>query len=397
MLLIPLVFLLFINAVGFLPGEIHLEVKRSLSHSKVFESEDIEVVLKLKNTGKKISFLEIYDTLPDKVGIERGSNYSALYLKENEEIEIRYTVNCPIRGRYRIGPLKTRVRDFFGLFYKEKVFDNPFEVTVIPRIEEIGEIMVKPRKGLLPGVIRSHKRGIGTEFFGIREYMPGDVFKRINWKASARWNRLRVNEYELECTTDVVIILDARDTESIGSLVDNPLKYGVTAAVSLASYLLKRRDRVGLIIYGESTYHMKWVYPETGEKQLYKIIDELIQIKSTGDSCFAAAIDTAITHLLPKKSMLILISSLEGDFSITSTVEDLVARGFDVLIISPSAIDIERMLHPEEENYEIAHRVLTLGRKNLIFQLQQCGARVINWDPKIPLAVSLKEAERSRH
>ncbi|GAG07030.1 unnamed protein product, partial [marine sediment metagenome] len=217
----------------------------------------------LQNKGRSIHFLEIYDLLPDKVTIEKNSNYSILSLKEDEEITIKYEITCPIRGHYLIGPPQFRIRDYLGMFYKEKISDVSSDLTVIPQIEEISAISVKGKVNPYPGIMQTKRSGIGTEFFGIREYIPGDTFKRINWKSFARWNNLMVNEYELESTTDAIIILDARDIQNIGTITKNPLEYGIKAAVAVASHFLKRRDRVGLIVYGKSEGKLKWIYPES--------------------------------------------------------------------------------------------------------------------------------------
>ena len=390
----PFIILLFTGVLFFYGRDIEIEAIRSVSNVKVFENDNVEVTLKLKNKGATIGFLELYDTLPDKVGIEKGSNYSALNLKKDEEISLKYEISCPLRGHYLLGPLRLRVRDYLGMFYKETIIENAFDLTVIPSIEEIGDIAVKAKANLYPGIMQTKQSGTGTEFFGLRTYTSGDTFKRINWKSFARWNSLMVNEYELESTTDVIILLDARSIQTIGTIKHNPLEYGIKGATSIASHFLKRRDRVGLIVYGKSEGQLRWVYPESGKKQLYKLIGELVEIQADGHFPLNAAIDTAVTYMLPKKSLIILISSLEGDWSIPGAVERLLALGFNIMVLSPSPADIEYSLCKADVNSKLAYRILSLDRKNSITKLQNKGARVVDWNPTMPLAISLKEVER---
>jgi uncharacterized protein (DUF58 family) len=394
--LIPFIVLLFIGVLSFYNKDVDIDIKRDLSHGKIFEDDQLTVILTIKNKGKSISFLEAYDSLPSKVLVENGSNYSVLSLKKSEVAKIRYKITCPIRGHYYVGPLHVRVRDFLGLFYKEKIIENSVELTVIPRMEEINDMPVRSGKGMYPGIVHSHFAGIGTEFYGLREYTPNDAFRRINWMASARWNHLMVNEYERESIADAVIILDAREIQNAGSLKYNTLEYSIKAAVSISSYFLKQRDRVGLIVYGETKGNLRWLYPESGKKQLYKIVEELVEVRATGESCLENAIDTAIGYMLPEKSVLVLISSLESDLSIPPSVETLIARGFDVLIVSPSIVELERMLQPDEQSYELAHRILNFERGVFINRLQQSGAKVIDWNPLVPLSVSFEGVKRSR-
>ncbi len=280
------------------------------------------------------------------------------------------------------------------MFFKEKIYDFSSDLTVIPQIEEISAISVRGKANPYPGIMQTKQSGIGTEFFGVRRYNSGDTFKRINWKSFARWNHLMVNEYELESTTDVIIILDAREKQNIGTITKNPLEYSIKAAVAVASHFLKRRDRVGLIVYGKSEGKLKWIYPESGKKQLYKILRELVEVQSKGDFLFHGVVNIAMTHMLPKKSLVFLISSLEQDMTIPKAVETLIARSFNVIILSPSPVDIEHALNPENPYYQVAWRILSFERTVFLSKLRNTGARVVDWNPTIPLAASLKEVER---
>jgi uncharacterized protein (DUF58 family) len=280
------------------------------------------------------------------------------------------------------------------MFYKEKIIDVPYDLTVIPQIEEISDISVQSKINPFPGIMQTKRAGIGTEFFGVRRYISGDTYKEINWKSSARWNHLMVNEYEIENTTDVIIILDSRSNQRRGTLISNPLEYGIKAAVATASHFLKNRDRVGLIIYGAMDGKLAWIYPDSGKKQLYKIINEIVTIQAYDNFLFTGVVNTAVAHMLPKKSLIILISSLENDPSITKAVETLIARNHKVLIISPSTISIESALNPLDNNHQLARRILTFERVILLSTLRNMGIQVVDWDTTIPFAASLKEVER---
>ena len=390
----PLFILLFIGVLLFHERDVNIDVSHNLSNTRIFEDNTVEVSIHLHNKGKNIRFLEIFDKLPERVQIEKNSNYSILSLKENEEITIKYEISCPIRGHYIIGPLHLRIKDYLGMFYKEIISDISSDLTVIPQIEEIGAISVKGKANPYPGIMQAKRSGIGMEFFGVRKYTSGDTFKRINWKSYARLNHLMVNEYELESTTDVIIFLDARNNQNIGTITKNPLEYSIKAAIAVASHFLKRRDRVGLIVYGKTEGKLKWIFPESGKKQLYKILKELVEVQSQGEFLFNGAVNIAMSHMLPKKSLIILISSLDQDTTIPKTVETILARNYNIIILSPSSIDIEYSLSPENSYYQVAGRILSFERSIFLSKLRNIGARVVDWNPTKPLAASLKEVER---
>jgi hypothetical protein len=98
--------------------------------------------------------------------------------------------------------------------------------------------------------------------------------------------------------------------------------------------------------------------------------------------------------MLPKKALIIFISSLEGDWSIPKAIEDLVSRGFNVIVLSPSPVDIEYSFQKTDKHHDLAKRILSLERKNFLSRLRHTGARVVDWNPTIPLGASLKEVEK---
>jgi len=85
---------------------------------------------------------------------------------------------------------------------------------------------------------------------------------------------------------------------------------------------------------------------------------------------------------------------LERDQSIPYAIQNLVAQNFNVIVLSPSPIDIEYSLGPGDINYQVADRILSFERSVFISKLRNTGARVVDWNPTMPLAVSLKEVER---
>jgi uncharacterized protein (DUF58 family) len=394
--IIPLLIFLFAGVVSFYGKDIHVSIERIVSNVKVFENDEVEIILNIRNLGENIPYIELYDRVPKKTKIVEGTNFHVLDLKKNDEVQIRYKIFCPLRGRFVMGPVYLRVNGFLGMFFKEKEIETPTSITVIPKTEKVTNVSLKSKPTIFPGVMQVKHAGIGTEFYGIRKYTTGDTFKRINWKTFARYRDLMVNQYELERTKDVIIIVDSRGAEGIGSLKHSPLEYSIRAAVALAQQYLKRRDRVGLIAYGPSDGYLKWIYPESGKKQLYKIIEELVSLQPFGDFPFSGAVYRSVTHLIPKKSLVILISSLENDWSISKGVEQLVAYDFNLLIISPSPFAIEYSMETPDKNTQLAYRILKFERENYIGEIRELGAKVIDWNPTLPLSVSLQEVEKLR-
>src|SRR5437016_13423600 len=93
-------------------------------------------------------------------------------------------------------------------------------------------------------------RGEGSEFYGIREYHPGDPLRRVHWRSSARMGRLAVVEYEHDVSVDLTLVLDARRGSDVGFGSETALEMAVTVAASLARLVLERGNRCRLAIPG---------------------------------------------------------------------------------------------------------------------------------------------------
>ena len=127
----------------------------------------------------------------------------------------------------------------------------------------------------LPNRLGEHRArvpGDGTEFTGVREFVPGDRQRAINWPASTRLGRLQVNTFAAERSQDVVLLVDA--TSDVGKPGESALDLGLRGAAGTARAYLNARDRVGVITYQWGGAH--WLAPSLGRRQVYKIIDVLL-------------------------------------------------------------------------------------------------------------------------
>jgi len=365
---------------------------RLISSEKIFEDGEVEVKLNIVNKGRRTGFLEIRDKLPRQLEITKGTNYLIVDLKPDEALSMAYTIRAPIRGIFEVGPVTMRAQDPFTVFYKELKLDVIDDLTVFPLVFDIKDIPIRSRAPkLYPGASKVKQPGPGSEFFLIRDYSPGDPFKSINWKAYAKTGKLLVNEKEREAVSDIMIIIDARDISGVGTDGKNALLYSTRAAATLANFFLKRRDSVGLVIYGEKLLMIK---QGQGQKQLFEILTALANAEAKGNLPLKGVIDVGAPYF-PKRSPVIVITSMDEDPTMTKAVSELRTLSFDVSVISPNSIEFELLARSRIEpgiERAVPYDVLRLEREIMIQDLRGYGARVIDWDPKIPLVAALLAA-----
>ncbi|CAI8190925.1 MAG: Uncharacterised protein [Methanobacteriota archaeon] len=388
MMVFGVAFVSFIAVGSWITGHGDIEVVRTLSADNLYKGDDLYVDLEITNSSwRRTQQLEIYDNIPHEMKLRSGLNYMRVNLGPGETTRIRYVLRCPLRGHYSLGPISIRYRDSFNLFAQEMYVDHRSDLIVFPQVREIEEAMVRSRTPkMYTGATTLRTPGPGTEFFSLREYVPGDPFKIINWKAFARTGTLIVNEKCRDAVTDVFILLDSRDISRIGTVLKNPLEVGTVAAASLASYFIKRRDSVALAVYDD---RLSFLPPDTGDKQYFKILSSLAGVAPKG-AMPLQAVTNALSSRFSRGSPVFIISAAEGDGTTIPAVRDLAGRGHEVIILSPSSVDFERLVSRIPRT---SYEVLKLERQNRLTALAGFGARVIDWMPDVELSQALLQVK----
>ena len=384
-----LTFISFLAINGWVSGHSDLEITRTINGTEttmanVYKGDDVIVELTISNNSyRRTQQLEVFDNVPHEMKMRQGINQMRMNLGPGQSTRIKYRVRCPLRGHYTLGPVSVRYRNAFNLFANESKVQDRTDITVFPQVREIEEALLRsdvPK--MYTGATTLKTPGPGMEFYSLREYLPGDAFRSINWKAFARTGELMVNEKTRDAVTDVFIILDTRDVSRIGTVLKNPLEMGTIAAASISNYFIRRRDSVALVTYGD---RMDYLPPETGDKQGYKVLSNLAAVRAKG-SMPLQAVTNAMSSRMSRGSPVFIISSLEGDGTTLPAIRNLAGRGHEVIVLSPSSIDLERLV---SRIPRMSYEVLKLERQNRLTAISGYGAKVIDWMPDVELSQAL--------
>ncbi len=384
-----LTFISFLAINGWVSGHSDLEITRTINGTEttmanVYKGDDVIVELTISNNSyRRTQQLEVFDNVPHEMKMRQGINQMRMNLGPGQSARIKYRVRCPLRGHYTLGPISVRYRNAFNLFANESKVQDRTDITVFPQVREIEEALLRsdvPK--MYTGATTLKTPGPGMEFYSLREYLPGDAFRSINWKAYARTGELMVNEKTRDAVTDVFIILDTRDVSRIGTVLKNPLEMGTIAAASISNYFIRRRDSVALVTYGE---RMDYLPPETGDNQGYKVLSNLAAVRAKG-SMPLQAVTNAMSSRMSRGSPVFIISSLEGDGTTLPAIRNLAGRGHEVIVLSPSSIDLERLI---SRIPRMSYEVLKLERQNRLTAISGYGAKVIDWMPDVELSQAL--------
>lgn len=358
---------------------------RILVRSLIQEQDTTEIQVELENRGERLELVEITDALPAGFQHEDGFPHGLASMGHGDRLTITYTIRAR-RGLYRLHTVRVRVRDLLGYVVLDEEVPCPENLTALPRYPELSQVEIRPPRTLLySGTIRSHLPGDGIEFFGTREYSPGDNLRRMDWKAYARSGRLVINEYEEDRAAHVTVVLDARDIVNHHRGNESLLDYSVRASAALCHYFLQNGNRVGLLIYG--TY-MDWTFPGYGRRHEGRIMRALARAES-GSTMVFEQLRELPTRLFPPGSQLILVSPLRpGDEEI---IRLLRLNGYKVLVITPDPLSFEGTgIKEDTTEVALAKRLLTMKRTSMFKRLSAVGVSSLEWDVNSSLAPQLK-------
>lgn len=330
---------------------------------------------------------EVHDRLPEAVQLARGRNVLLAPLGP-QDTEFSYTVRSHARGRLPLGPVRYRRWDPWHFFAVEGSAPTDDSIVVEVEQEPYRHLRIPYRRhrrhyGPVPVAARS----IGTEFFAIREYQPLDDRRRINWRATARWEGLYSNEYEPERSFDVALMVDLRPEATLGTTGNDTTAAIRGAAVALLEKALADHSRVALFVLGEG---VRYVPLGSGRRRRGELVDDILS-PSRGEFDLAS-IPVLVQKTLPRTTLILILSTLVDD-DLGRTLVQVAKYGHDMLVVTPDPLGyVDRAWWSLER---LTMGLQLLRRKVRVEQLRRF-APVLEWQRGVPLATLMRLPRRGR-
>jgi uncharacterized protein (DUF58 family) len=383
----PLALVLATLALRASPPEYSLTCETSAD--RVFEDQRVTVTITV-TARSPLPLVVVLGPRPRDIVLAGGAHRAAMALGPGETAGFSYEVRCPVRGVHDFGTIVVQVRDRWGVRSWERRHVESRPLRVYPRVAPVRSLPRPLRTQTSVGDYVSRTLGAGIEPGDIRQFAPGDAIRQVNWRASLRLGTLYVTQHHREHNADVVLMLDT--LAQVGPAHGTTLDWGVRATASLATAYLARKDRVGLINCGGT---IDWVRPGSGRIQYERLADTLLR---------ATVVFTYVTknlafvppRVLPPHALVIAITSLL-DPRFTRTALDLAARGFDLVVLAISPVDVTRATLPASPLNALACRLWTLDRGAHLDEFRRHGIAVLEWNPTEPLEAALAGHGRAIH
>jgi uncharacterized protein (DUF58 family) len=177
----------------------------------------------------------------------------------------------------------------------------------------------------------------------------------------------------MEAVIDLALIVDYRGGTRYGRKLNNLHLASARAAASITEHLTRRRDRVGLTIYGDKVIHLQ---RSSGSKNLDRILNRLAGEETKGEIPLAEAVSTII-HDIRKGMPVVVITSMEADETVYDGLKKLRAYGCDVTLIVPYTDDVELYDAVNREGHAQLMQELRMSR---ISRISGLGVIVVEWN-----------------
>lgn len=346
-----------------------------------------QIIVFIENNYDRTIIGEFVDDYPDPG--QAKPDIIGFKIPRGESAEFSYHYRPEKRGRIAFKKIWFRINGRFGFIVKRITVHHESIVQVYPDLIQTRRYDLLARKGALfaAGIKPIGRFGRGSEFSQLREYLPDDEFRSIDWKASARKGSLVVREYEVERSQPLTIFLDC-GRQMIGRIDEHTrLDYAINAALMLAYVAIIKGDQVGLVAFGSKI--QAFIPPGRGAVQMNRIIEALYAIQpSEVESDYAGAIRTFVSAWR-RRSLIVFFSDVvdpEVSSVLLGFLPSLHPRHLPmaVLLKDPELVSMETSAPKSSMEFYVKAVAsdMSMNRELAAKQLRQAGCLVVDVLPQ---------------
>jgi uncharacterized protein (DUF58 family) len=268
-----------------------------------------EVQLYLENHYLFTATITVIDELPIQFQL-RDLNFK-LKLEPGERKTLSYTVRPVKRGEYLFGAINIYVRNPIGLIQKRYRFSEDMNVPVYPSFMQMRkyEILAISNQITTNGIKKIRRIGSNAEFDQVKEYVQGDSYRTINWKATSRKNKLMVNQYQDEKSQPVYSVIDMGRVMRMPFEEMSLLDYAINASLVISNIALLKQDKAGIITFSNKVQSI--LPAERRNAQLHKILELLYNQKTGYQESDFEKLYITIRRKVNHRSLLLLYTNFE--------------------------------------------------------------------------------------
>ncbi|CAD7803056.1 hypothetical protein CHRY9390_01018 [Chryseobacterium aquaeductus] len=292
----------------------------------------------------------------------------------------QYILEPKERGEYNFGALNIFVSSPLGFVSKRFTFQKDAFLPAYPSFIHLRkyELMALQNEFMLGGIKKIRKLGHTMEFEQIKEYVPGDDVRTINWKATSKSNRLMVNQFQDEKAQRIFMLIDKGRTMKIPFKGLSLLDYSINATMALSHIILKKGDRAGMMTFSKKTENK--VAADNKSGQLRKISESLYNIKTDFFESDFNRLYQDVKYSLNQRSLILLFTNFETLDALNRQMKYLrgIAKNHLLVVVFFKNSELQTLIHKNPESIqeiydEVIAEKFEFEKKLIIQELRKYG------------------------
>ncbi|MBS1486201.1 MAG: DUF58 domain-containing protein [Bacteroidetes bacterium] len=312
---LPKIFFFVLLAVVVADALLLYRVKKGLTGNrevadKLSNGDENEILIHLQNYYPFKSYLRIYDETPHQ--FQRRDVEFTLYLHAGEKKSIAYWLRPVKRGEYFFGAVNVLVHSPLQLLVRKFQFSSDKMVPVYPSYMQMRkyELLAIHHRLTESGIKKIRRIGHNQEFELIKEYVSGDDFRTVNWKATARKSKLMVNQYQDEKSQQVYSLIDKGRVMQMPFNGMTLLDYAINASLVISNIAIKKSDKAGLVTFQDRIGN--FLRAGRTNNQMAVIQEILYNQKTAFFETDFSALYARVRQSISQRSLLLLYTNFES-------------------------------------------------------------------------------------
>lgn len=349
--------------------------------------DDNKIELVVKNKYGFKTGMTIVDEIPVQFQVRDWK--VNLQLHAGEEKTHLYMLKPLTRGEYVFNNINLFVNGVLGLAQRRYVFKEQQVTKVYPSYIQMRKYQLLGVSNKLQeaGVRRMRRLGHSMEFEQIKEYVPGDDYRTINWKATGRKGDLMVNNFTDERSQQVYCVINKGRVMKMPFDGLSLLDYAINASLVLSSTALTRQDRAGLITFGETLD--AFVAADKKTTQMNLLLETLYKQETRFLEADFEKLYATIRHRITNRSLLVLFTNFESLESLQREMPALkkMAHYHLLVVVFFENTELRKVIDNKAGNMEdiyiktIAEK-FSFEKKQMVKELQKNGILSILTTPQ---------------
>ncbi|ROH95636.1 DUF58 domain-containing protein [Chryseobacterium daecheongense] len=345
---------------------------------KLSNGDENPVKIDIKNNYQFTIDVKVIDEIPFQ--FQKRDFLINKRIETGRNSYFQYTLEPKERGEYHFGSLNVYVSSPIGFVSKRFNFQKDAALPSYPSFIHLRkyELMALQSEFLLGGIKKIRKLGHTMEFEQIKDYVPGDDIRTINWKATSKVNRLMVNQFQDEKSQRIFMLIDTGRTMKMPFNGLSLLDYSINATMALSHIILKKGDRAGMMTFSKKTENK--IAAENKSGQLKKISEALYNIKTNFFESDFNRLYQDVKYSINQRSLILLFTNFETLDGLNRQLKYLrgIAKNHLLVVVFFKNAELQTLIHKNPESMqeiydEIIAEKFEFEKKLIIQELRKYG------------------------